>query len=82
MRFLDSPVMSAEQPSLQERSNTMYQRSRIFARYQGASFCGDVQLTRPSFCTTANERVYITARGCETLPGGGYGLLAAGAGGR
>jgi hypothetical protein len=40
------------------------------------------ELTGPSFCTTANERVYITARGCETLPGGGYGLPAAGAGGR
>jgi hypothetical protein len=39
-------------------------------------------VTGPSFCTTANERVYITARGCETLPGGGYGLPAAGAGGR
>jgi hypothetical protein len=23
-------------------------------------------MTRPSFCTTASERVYITASGCET----------------
>ena len=42
----------------------------------------DKTLTSPSFCTTANERVYITAKGCETLLGGRYGLPAAGAGGR
>ncbi len=29
------------------------------------------RLTCPSFCTTANERVYITAKGCETDLGGG-----------
>jgi|GEM_PF-4265918 len=28
-------------------------------------------LTSPSFCTSSNERVYITAQGCETLRGGG-----------
>ncbi len=28
------------------------------------------ELTRPSFCTTANERVYITAEGCEIEFGG------------
>ncbi len=39
-------------------------------------------MTRPSFCTRASERVYITAQGCETLSGDGYGLPAAGAGGR
>ena len=27
-------------------------------------------VTRPSFCTTASERVYITALGCETEFGG------------
>ena len=42
----------------------------------------EMVVTGPSFCTTANERVYITARGCETLPSGGYGLPATWAGGR
>jgi hypothetical protein len=51
-------------------------------REPGEVKLSESQLTRPSFCTTANERVYITAQGCETLPGGGYGLPAAGAGGR
>ena len=27
-------------------------------------------VTRPSFCTTGSERVYITASGCETEFGG------------
>jgi hypothetical protein len=31
-------------------------------------------VTRPIFCTTANERVYITAQGCETELGGTKGL--------
>jgi PAS domain S-box-containing protein len=31
-------------------------------------------MTRPSFCTTASERVYITASGCETEFGGTMGL--------
>ena len=42
---------------------------------------GQVLLTGPSFCTTANERVYITAMGCELGFGGPRGLQAAGAGG-
>jgi catechol 2,3-dioxygenase-like lactoylglutathione lyase family enzyme len=40
-----------------------------------------VHLTRPSFCSTANERVYITAIGSEIEFGGTSGLWAAGAGG-
>ncbi len=32
------------------------------------------EVTRPSFCTTASERVYITASGCETEFGGTRGL--------
>jgi len=39
------------------------------------------KLTSPSFCTTASERVYITANGCEIEFGGAHGLQAAGAGG-
>jgi hypothetical protein len=38
-------------------------------------------LTSPSFCTSFNERVYITAIGCEIGLGGTRGLQAAGAGG-
>ena len=41
-----------------------------------------VGMTRPSFCTTANERVYITARACELEFGATKGLQAPGAGGR
>jgi hypothetical protein len=37
-------------------------------------------LIGPSFCTTANEKVYITAIGCETEFGGTRGLQAADAG--
>ena len=40
-----------------------------------------VGVTGPSFCTTANERVYITAIGSEIEFGGTSGLWAAGAGG-
>ena len=39
------------------------------------------ELTRPSFCTTASERVYITATDCEIKMDGTKGLQAAGAGG-
>ncbi len=38
-------------------------------------------MTRPSFCTTASERVYITATDCEIKMDGTKGLQAAGAGG-
>ena len=49
-----------------------------------AGICGteSALVTCPRFCTSSDERVYITAKGCETLLGGGYGLPAAGAGGR
>lgn len=40
-----------------------------------------IRKTGPSFCTTANERVYITASGCELEFAGTRGLWAAGAGG-
>jgi len=40
-----------------------------------------VDLTSPSFCTTASERVYITAMSCELGLGGLRGLQATGAGG-
>ena len=40
-----------------------------------------LKVTGPSFCTTANERVYITAMGCELELSGLRGLQAAGAGG-
>jgi len=33
-----------------------------------------MSVTRPSFCTTASERVYITASGCEIEFGGTRGL--------
>jgi hypothetical protein len=50
-----------------------------------ASNCAEVyflvRLTRPSFCTTSRERVYITARACELGFGGTQGLQATGAGG-
>ncbi len=54
-----------------------------------ATSCGMLSLliaaatgvTSPSFCTTTNERVYITARACELEFGGTRGLQAAGAGG-
>ena len=39
-------------------------------------------ITCPTFCTTTNGRVYITARACELGFGGTKGLQAAGAGGR
>jgi serine/threonine-protein kinase len=39
------------------------------------------ELTSPSFCTTVNERVYITAIDCEPRIAGIRGLQAAGAGG-
>jgi gas vesicle protein len=32
------------------------------------------EVTRPSFCTTASERVYIAASGCEIEFGGTRGL--------
>jgi len=38
-------------------------------------------VTSPSFCTTVNERVYITATDCEIGLGGTSGLQSAGAGG-
>ena len=38
-------------------------------------------LTSPSFCTTVNERVYITAVDGEPRIGGTKGLQATGAGG-
>jgi hypothetical protein len=38
-------------------------------------------LTSPSFCTSTNERVYITARACEFEFGATRELQAAGAGG-
>jgi hypothetical protein len=37
---------------------------------------------RPSFCTRACERVYITAQGCETVLGSEYGLPTACPGGQ
>ncbi len=40
-----------------------------------------LDVTRPSFCTSACERVYIIAKGCEIGFGGAQGLQAAGAGG-
>jgi len=42
---------------------------------------GHVKMTNPSFCTSCNERVYITVSGCEIGFGGAQGLQAAGAGG-
>ena len=41
----------------------------------------EFSVTSPSFCTTASERVYITANGCEIGFVGTPGLQAAGAGG-
>ena len=42
--------------------------------FNGRGFINKIKdlsaLTSPSFCTRANERVYITARGCETEFGG------------
>ena len=38
-------------------------------------------VTRPIFCTSRCERVYMTACGCETILGGGNGIQAPGAGG-
>jgi Domain of unknown function (DUF4136) len=65
-----------------EKQYTMYNTGWDYGPGWGAGWYGYGGMTGPSFCTTANERVYITARGCETVPGGGYGLPAAGAGGR
>ncbi len=49
-------------------------------RFSGVPI-GELNLmTRPSFCTRFNERVYITAIGCE-FGFGTHGLQAAGAGG-
>ena len=42
---------------------------------------GFAEVTRSSFCTTASERVYITATDCEIKMDGTKGLQAAGAGG-
>jgi hypothetical protein len=42
------------------------------------SFDSSGEVAGPSFCTTANERVYITARACEIELGGIGGLQAAG----
>jgi len=62
-----------------------------FTRQACARFLGDlsagadrelfIDLTSPCFCTTASERVYITANGCEIGFVGTPGLQAAGAGG-
>ena len=46
-----------------------FREGRVGTRHRnGATVIGTVhrQVTRPSFCTTGSERVYITARGCET----------------
>ena len=42
--------------------------------YRGLNVFLLATLTGPTFCTTANERVYITASGCETECGGTRGL--------
>ena len=42
---------------------------------------GQAAVTSPSFCTSTNERVYLTARACELPFGATRGLQAAGAGG-
>src|SRR5271154_1776203 len=47
----------------------------------GGALVYSAELTGPSFCTTASERVYITAIGCEIGFDGTRGLQAAGAGG-
>jgi len=41
----------------------------------------EMSVTCPIFCTTTNERVYITARAFGLEFGGTQGLQAAGAGG-
>ena len=60
-KCLHTPEEAAESPRV--KLPWLYQRIRSCSagiRYLGRG------VTRPSFCTTASERVYITAIGCET----------------
>jgi hypothetical protein len=50
-------------------------------KQRGLSVRVGMEVTCPIFCTTTNERVYITARACELEFGATRGLQAAGAGG-
>jgi hypothetical protein len=53
-------------------------RSQEFRIYSTDALPGVIS---PSFCTSTDERVYITARACELAFGATRGLQAAGAGG-
>ena len=59
-------------PCVLDQSTTGFHQPLLQARQR---------LTRPSFCTTASERVYITATDCEIKMDGTKGLQAAGTGG-
>ena len=59
----------------------MRRRRLTGAVFRRARFNLPSWVTSPSFCTTASERVYITANGCEIGFVGTPGLQAAGAGG-
>ena len=50
-------------------------------RFHAGIWYSSRELTSPSFCTTVNERVYITAVDGEPRIGGTKGLQATGAGG-
>jgi len=72
-------MVCKEGPINEQRRSSDQEISRLTAV---ASPCiSGEALTSPSFCTTTNQRVYITAGACELELGGTKGLLAACAGG-
>jgi hypothetical protein len=46
----------------------------LYVLFVGCMLLIAPDMTRPSFCTTSSERVYITASGCEIEFGGTRGL--------
>ncbi len=90
MRFHQGWLTRRRGGHLQENRGLLLDPERLFTPdsttnvYRVGNACNEnhsVALTRPSFCTTASERVYITATDCEIKMDGTKGLQAAGAGG-
>lgn len=82
---LPAPGMMKYHPRLAERAQGRHSQRQRGKQRSATKYlhhwspCGTV--TGQSSCTTADERVYITALGYETVFAGTKGLKAAGAGG-
>ena len=77
-------LLSTVQAPDQYVQSTFLSLTQALESFHRIAYGGEYEskdVTSPSFCTTVNERVYITASDCEIGFGGTQGLQAAGAGG-